>query len=184
MFHLPPLCLCHSNACLSWVVLSLCPLVSPRSLFLISRFLSRRVSRSIVPLFFSEHRICWRIRAAGDEHSDVGIGKAATEATKGSKSLQPIHLEVSRASAGAIEAVESQGGTVTCAHFNRLALRALVRFAVGRCRRLCLLSSVGSDTASIACFWYSCPLQWLHSEPFRHGLKLREWALVVKGYHE
>ena len=53
--------------------------------------------------------------------------RAAEKATKGAKSLQPIHLEVSRASAGAIEAIEAQGGTVTCAHFNRLALRALVR---------------------------------------------------------
>ena len=36
-----------------------------------------------------------------------------------------VHLEVSRASAAAIAAVESAGGTVTCAHYNRLALRAL-----------------------------------------------------------
>ena len=40
---------------------------------------------------------------------------------------QPIHLEVSRASASAIAAVEAAGGTVTCAHYNRLALRALMK---------------------------------------------------------
>ena len=39
----------------------------------------------------------------------------------------PIHLEVSRASAAAIEAVEKAGGTVTCVHFNRLALKALLK---------------------------------------------------------
>lgn len=53
--------------------------------------------------------------------------EAASMATKGTRRLPAVHLEVSRASAGAIEAVEAQGGTVTCAHFNRLALRALVR---------------------------------------------------------
>ena len=37
-----------------------------------------------------------------------------------------IHIEVSRASASAIKAVEDAGGTVTCAHYNRLALRALL----------------------------------------------------------
>jgi len=31
----------------------------------------------------------------------------------------PLHLEVSRASAAAIAAVEQAGGSVTCAHFNR-----------------------------------------------------------------
>lgn len=39
----------------------------------------------------------------------------------------PFHLEVSAASAKAIKAVENVGGTVTCSHFNRLALRALVK---------------------------------------------------------
>lgn len=62
--------------------------------------------------------------------AESDAARAASEATKGAKTLQPIHLEVSRASAGAIEAVEAQGGTVTCAHFNRLALRALVRVFV------------------------------------------------------
>lgn len=38
-----------------------------------------------------------------------------------------VHLEVSRASATAIAAVEKMGGTVTCAHYNRLALRALLK---------------------------------------------------------
>lgn len=58
------------------------------------------------------------------------VARAVETATKGTKSLQPIHLEVSRASAGAIEAIEAQGGTVTCVHFNRLALRALVSWSV------------------------------------------------------
>lgn len=39
----------------------------------------------------------------------------------------PIHLEVSQASKSAIEAVEKAGGTVTCVHFNKLALRALLK---------------------------------------------------------
>lgn len=39
----------------------------------------------------------------------------------------PFHIEVSRASLGAIDAVEKAGGTVTCVHFNRLALRALLK---------------------------------------------------------
>lgn len=38
-----------------------------------------------------------------------------------------LHLEVSRASEAAIEAVEKAGGTVTCVHLNALALRALVK---------------------------------------------------------
>lgn len=39
----------------------------------------------------------------------------------------PIHLEVSKATPQAIEAVEKVGGTVTCSHFNKLALRALIQ---------------------------------------------------------
>lgn len=39
----------------------------------------------------------------------------------------PVHVEVTRASQAAIEAIEKAGGTVTCAHFNRLALRALLK---------------------------------------------------------
>ena len=39
----------------------------------------------------------------------------------------PIHIEVSRASDSAIKLVEAAGGTVTCSHFNRLALRALIK---------------------------------------------------------
>lgn len=38
-----------------------------------------------------------------------------------------MHFEVSRASANAIKAVEAAGGTVTCVHFNELALRALIK---------------------------------------------------------
>lgn len=43
------------------------------------------------------------------------------------KVTTPIHLEVSRASKEAIKAIESVGGTVTCVHFNELALRALTK---------------------------------------------------------
>ena len=38
-----------------------------------------------------------------------------------------IHIEVAQASLKAIEAVEAKGGTVTCMHYNRLALRALLK---------------------------------------------------------
>ncbi|CAN0071253.1 unnamed protein product [Ectocarpus sp. 6 AP-2014] len=73
----------------------------------------------------SPHRLTG---ATGDATgAENEAARAASEATKGAKSLPSIHLEVSRASAGAIEAVEAQGGTVTCAHFNRLALRALLK---------------------------------------------------------
>lgn len=39
----------------------------------------------------------------------------------------PMHLEVTAASEDAIRAVEAAGGTVTCVHFNTLALRALIK---------------------------------------------------------
>jgi len=39
----------------------------------------------------------------------------------------PIHLQVSDATPAAIRAIEKAGGTVTCAHYNRLALRALLK---------------------------------------------------------
>ena len=39
----------------------------------------------------------------------------------------PIHLEVSMASGNAVQAVEAVGGSVTCVHFNTLALRALTK---------------------------------------------------------
>jgi len=35
--------------------------------------------------------------------------------------------EVSRASRSAIMAIEAAGGTVTCAHYNKLAVRALLK---------------------------------------------------------
>ena len=38
-----------------------------------------------------------------------------------------MHFEVRSASRSAISAVEAVGGTVTCAHFNPLALRALIK---------------------------------------------------------
>lgn len=39
----------------------------------------------------------------------------------------PIHLEVTCASGSAIKTVEAAGGTVTAVHFNKLALRALIK---------------------------------------------------------
>lgn len=38
-----------------------------------------------------------------------------------------VHLEVSMASSEAIKAIEAVNGTVTCVHFNKLALRALMK---------------------------------------------------------
>lgn len=39
----------------------------------------------------------------------------------------PIQIHISRASEGAIEAIETAGGEVTTVHYNRLALRALLK---------------------------------------------------------
>jgi large subunit ribosomal protein L15 len=64
---------------------------------------------------------------------DAGLCKASSIKhgvkllAKGKERLTtPIQLEVSRASEGAIEAVERVGGEVTTVHYNRLALRALL----------------------------------------------------------
>jgi large subunit ribosomal protein L15 len=47
---------------------------------------------------------------------------------KGKERLKaPINLEISRASEEAIQAVEAIGGEVTTVHYNRLALRALLK---------------------------------------------------------
>ncbi|KAG7369670.1 50S ribosomal protein L15 [Nitzschia inconspicua] len=47
---------------------------------------------------------------------------------KGKERLRtPIHLEISRASEEAIEAVEAVGGEITTVHYNRLAVRALLK---------------------------------------------------------
>ena len=43
------------------------------------------------------------------------------------KFAYPLNLEVTRASSAAIAAVESAGGKITAAHYNRLGLRALLR---------------------------------------------------------
>lgn len=48
-------------------------------------------------------------------------------ARNGGELRTPVHLEVSRASEAAIKSVEAVGGTVTCVHFNQLALRALMK---------------------------------------------------------
>jgi large subunit ribosomal protein L15 len=47
---------------------------------------------------------------------------------KGKDSIkQPIHVHISRASTTAIEAIEAAGGSVTTVHYNKLALRQLLR---------------------------------------------------------
>lgn len=38
-----------------------------------------------------------------------------------------MHFEVTSASAEAIKTIEAHGGTVTAVHFNRLAMRALIK---------------------------------------------------------
>ena len=38
-----------------------------------------------------------------------------------------VNIEVSRASAKAIEAIENQGGTIVTAHYNRLGFRVLLK---------------------------------------------------------
>jgi large subunit ribosomal protein L15 len=47
---------------------------------------------------------------------------------KGESQLsEPLHLEVNNASDGAIKAIEKAGGTVTCVHLNKLALRSMIK---------------------------------------------------------
>lgn len=47
---------------------------------------------------------------------------------KGKERLRtPFKIEISRASTGAIEAIENVGGEITTVHYNRLALRALLK---------------------------------------------------------
>jgi len=47
---------------------------------------------------------------------------------KGKERLRtPVKIEISRASEGAIKAVEAVGGEITTVHYNRLALRALLK---------------------------------------------------------
>lgn len=65
---------------------------------------------------------------------DAGICKPSSSKhgvkllAKGKERLRtPIQLEISRASQEAIEAVEKVGGEVTTVHYNRLALRALLK---------------------------------------------------------
>merc|ERR1719223_1131373 len=47
---------------------------------------------------------------------------------KGKERLRtPFKIEISRASNGAIEAIEKAGGEITTVHYNKLALRALLK---------------------------------------------------------
>jgi large subunit ribosomal protein L15 len=55
----------------------------------------------------------------GDSRAGKGVPEQFTRI--------PLHLEVCGASSSAVAAVEAVGGTVTCAHFNRLALQALLK---------------------------------------------------------
>jgi large subunit ribosomal protein L15 len=61
-------------------------------------------------------------RAVGRIHHGVKLLAEGGEHLKAA-----LHIEVSQASQKAIAAVEAQGGTVVCEHFNRLALRALLK---------------------------------------------------------
>ena len=54
----------------------------------------------------------------------VKLLKGGPNATK---LTYPVHIEVNNASKGAIEQIEAAGGTVTCVHFNKLALRAMTK---------------------------------------------------------
>jgi hypothetical protein len=59
------------------------------------------------------------VKAGDDGIKLLGQGKAFVRT--------PIHLEVSMASAEAIAAIEGAGGTVTCVHLNKLAVRAMLK---------------------------------------------------------
>ena len=56
-----------------------------------------------------------------------------------------IHIEVPWASASAIEAVESKGGFVTTVHYNKLALRALLKPHKFPMKPESMLSAEGGD---------------------------------------
>lgn len=73
---------------------------------------------------------CWTMK----DLLDAGICTASSVKNgikllaKGKDRLTtPIHIEISRASEEAIQAVESMGGEVTTVHYNKLALRALLK---------------------------------------------------------
>ncbi|XP_073257454.1 large ribosomal subunit protein uL15-like [Porites lutea] len=65
----------------------------------------------------------WRSGAVGGRIKDgvklLGTGKTWFQAN--------VDIEVSQASKTAIEAIEKQGGKITCAHYNRLGLRVLLK---------------------------------------------------------
>jgi large subunit ribosomal protein L15 len=57
-----------------------------------------------------------------------GVKHGVKLLSKGKELLkQPLHIEVNRASAAAIAAIEDAGGTVTTIHLNKLALRVVMR---------------------------------------------------------
>ena len=67
-------------------------------------------------------------RYASGTINKIPDGVKVVSVTRGGSALtEPIHLEVSQASSAAIAAVEAVGGTVTCVHFNKLAMRALLK---------------------------------------------------------
>ncbi|KAG5178615.1 ribosomal protein L18e/L15P, partial [Tribonema minus] len=72
-------------------------------------------------------RIKFGLKLVGGRRQTADGDAPMARAVPESAYAAPLHLEVSGASAGAIAAVEARGGTVTCAHFNRLALRALLK---------------------------------------------------------
>lgn len=63
--------------------------------------------------------VCGIVKDAREGVKLLGKGKELAKT--------PIHLEVSYASSEAIRTIEALGGTVTCVHLNKLALRALIK---------------------------------------------------------
>ncbi len=61
----------------------------------------------------------WDLMASSDNVNNALQNKALFKT--------PIHLEVTAASEEAIKQIEAVGGTVTAVHFNKLALRALLK---------------------------------------------------------
>mmetsp|Transcript_17090 Transcript_17090/g.20119 ORF Transcript_17090/g.20119 Transcript_17090/m.20119 type:complete len:245 (+) Transcript_17090:11-745(+) len=71
------------------------------------------------PITMRDLVLCGIVTRVGDGVKLLGEGRESL--------TSPIEIEVSRASASAIEAIERVGGTVTTVHYNQLALRALIR---------------------------------------------------------
>eukprot|EP00937_MAST-01D_sp_MAST-1D-sp2_P002184 g2184.t1 len=62
-----------------------------------------------------------KVLADGSEHFK------GVPASDSREVFSPLQIEVSQVSAAAVEAIEAAGSTVECKHYNRLALRALLK---------------------------------------------------------